>query len=86
MIARYLGAFIITFLLTRLSNKVFGRTLPANKTALISFTLVSILALAISSQTMGFSVGLFTYIPCLIIILAVDLYKAKSKVLVKPNV
>lgn len=85
MIARYLAAFVITFLLTRVANKLFARTLTAKKAALISFALVSVLALAISTQTIGLLVGIYTYIPCLIIILAVDLYKENNRTPIKSN-
>ncbi len=79
MIAGYLGAFLITFLLTRITNRVFGRTLGAIKSASISFTLIAILALAVSSQTMGITAGFYKYIPCLVLILAMDIYRAKLR-------
>ncbi len=86
MIEQYLSAFIIAFLPTRLANKVFGRTMSPIKTAFVSFILVSVLALAISSQTMGIWVGFITYIPCLIVFLLVDIYKAKTKVSAETSV
>lgn len=86
MIEQYLSAFIIAFLPTRLANKVFARTMSPIKTAFVSFILVSVLALAISSQTMGIWVGFITYIPCLIVFLLVDIYKAKTKVSAETSV
>lgn len=86
MIEQYLSAFIIAFLPTRLANKVFARTLSPIKAAFVSFILVSVLALAICSQTMGIWVGFITYIPCLIVFLLVDIYKAKTKVSAETSV
>ncbi|WP_019614686.1 hypothetical protein [Psychromonas ossibalaenae] len=80
MIEQYLSALIIIFLPTRLANKVFGRTMSPIKAALASFISISLLVLAISPLTMGIWMGFITYIPCLIFIFLVDIYKAKTKV------
>lgn len=78
MNGEYIGAFLITFLLTRLTNIIFLRKLQQTKTAFISFFLISTLSLVLSSQTMGFQVGLKTYIPWLVMILLFDIYKPIS--------
>lgn len=79
MIEQYLSAFIITFLPTRLANKLFDRTMSPIKSAFFSFLSVAVVLLAISSQTMGIWLGFITYIPCLVIFLLIDIYKAKTK-------
>ncbi|WP_028865258.1 hypothetical protein [Psychromonas aquimarina] len=86
MIEQYLSAFIIMFLPTRLANKVFGRTMSPIKSAFASFISVSLLVLAISPLTMGIWMAFITYIPCLIIFLLIDIYKAKTKVPAETNV
>lgn len=72
-------AFIITLLLTRIANIAISKFISPLKTALTSFLLISFLLLTLSSLENRLLDSLIIYIPCLLIILAFDVFVIKTK-------
>jgi|WetSurMetagenome_2_1015567.scaffolds.fasta_scaffold674566_2 hypothetical protein len=75
---QFFGALLITFILTRLTNKFFRGKYGYKRAAIISFFLVAVLALTIGSYTMGFVESLIFYVPCLLVWLIMDLIASRK--------
>jgi len=69
---------LITYILTRISNKLFRKRYTFQRTAIISFVLVGMVTLGIGSVTMGFVKSFIIYTPCLALWLVIDLLVARK--------
>ncbi|UCG63147.1 MAG: hypothetical protein JSV52_07670 [Candidatus Zixiibacteriota bacterium] len=78
-IGQYIGGLIITYLLTRLVRSIAKKRTNEKTASLVAFGVVLLIALAITSQTMGISQGIAVYLPCLILWLIVDMVRAKKE-------
>ncbi len=76
--AELIGALIITYILTRAVNSMAKKRTNPKKAALIAFFILAVVALLVTSFTMGIGKGFIIYIPCLMLWLIIDLVRAKK--------
>ena len=85
IIAEYLGALAITYILTRMAKKFLRKKHPPKTAAIYAFIWISLLSLTIvsfmfglvhNSLAQGFIISFFTYVPCLVLWLVMDIRKA----------
>lgn len=74
----FLGALIITFLLTRLFNWIFQKKFNKRNSATFSFFITTGLCFLLGSHSLGIQYILYIYVPCLLIWLLYD-WKRASK-------
>ena len=76
----YIGALLITFLLTRVTNSLFRKAATYRTAAIISFVIFASLALLIGGTRMvPLRPMFFFYIPSLILWLLIDLHRASKR-------
>ena len=78
-IGGYVGAFIITLLATRAVRSVFIKRMDKRTASLVAFGVCLVAILAITTLTMGFSQGLTTYGPWLVLWLIVDMLRSSKQ-------
>ena len=72
----YVGGLLITFIFSRIVMKLFGGRGNNVVSAIITFFILAIAVLIITSQTMGVNAAFAVYIPCLALWLVVDIFRA----------
>ena len=75
LISFFVGALLLTGLLTRGTNWLLRKKINEKTTVIISFLLVAIICLLLA----GFRLTFYIYIPCLLLWLLFDLRKASKK-------
>jgi Ca2+/Na+ antiporter len=79
----YIGAAFITGLLTRVAvTRLQKRQMDRDTAGMVAFLLASVVVIVVVSLVSGFPQGfrtfVITYLPCLVLWLVFDLYKART--------
>jgi hypothetical protein len=77
-IASIFGALTITYILTRWQLRYLRKKHTPKVAAVYAFIWISLLTLIITSLTMGVQRGFFTYLPCLVLWLVIDIIRARK--------
>ena len=75
--AELLGALLITYILTRAVNSIAKKKTNSTKAAFIAFLVVAVIALLVTSVTMGIGKGFLIYVPCLVLWLIIYLVRTR---------
>ncbi len=73
VLAQWVGAGVLTLLLTRLANKFFAKWLRGAFLVVTSSAVVGFIVLMVASETLGTESAVLVVLPCLIIWLIMDL-------------
>ena len=75
LIGRFVGALLITFILSWLIGKWLKKRMSKNNAVITAAIITAAFTLIIASIVMGFAVAAITYLPCILVWLIIGLVK-----------